>query len=272
MAITSIDALIAAARQTQTLQKASLTAEGAGTWSSLWKVAGVPTAGSNPPAFSAGSGYVPTLTTTGAVAYTNPTGGANSYLMQATAQGATVGTLMIYDRLWHCSGFGTVSTSLQSITTPGTISSRDGNGAALGKDVELWLEVYTAPGATGATWTITYTDQDGNTGVTTTYAHPANAESVGQTMPVLLAAGDTGVRAVASFQASGSSGTAGDIGVTLRRRLATLPMTLANVATVYDFASLGLPRLFDDSCLELLVQCTTTNTGLVMPSIVVAQG
>lgn len=272
MAITNQDGLIAGLRLPQPLQKASLTAEGAGTFSSLWKVAGVPTAGSNPPAFSAGSGYTMTKATTGAIPFVDAPGGQNSNLAQVGVTGATIGTLLIYDRLWACSGFTTNITTLQSITTPGSIPSRDLNGASNGDAVELWLEVYTAPGATGATWTVTYTDQGGTGSVTTTYAHPANAESIGQTMPLILAAGDTGVRAVASFQCSVSSGTAGDIGITLRRRIAEIPITLANVAQIFDWAQLGLPRIYDDSCLEFVVQCSTTNTGFLLPSIVIAQG
>lgn len=271
MAITNQDGLIAGLRLPQALQKASVTSEGAGTYHSLWKVAGVPTAGSNPPGFGT-SGYTATRTTTGAIEFTNPPGGRNSYLAQACACGATVGTLLIYDRLWACSGFSTTSVTLQSITTPGSIPSRDLNGASNGEGVELWLEVYTAPGASAATWTVTYTDHQGNGGITTTYSHPANAETVGQTMPLVLAAGDVGVRAVASFQCSGSSGTAGDIGITLRRRIATIPITLANVAQVFDWAQLGLPRIYDDSCLEMVVQCSTTNTGFLLPQIMIAQG
>jgi hypothetical protein len=248
--------------------KASATAEGAATWQSLWKVAGVPIAGSNPPLFSAGSGYSPTDATAGAYPYTNPAGGVQKRLLQLVLSGATVGTVILYDRLWTCSGFGTVVTTAQNVTTPGTIPSRDANGAALGAGVELWGEVYTAPGATGATWTVSYTDQDNNAAQSATYTHPANAETVGQMFPFNLATGDTGVRAVASFTASVSSGTAGDIGLTLLRRVAEIPIPLTNVVQVLDFAQLGFPRVYDDSCLALMVRCTATNTGILHGSFI----
>jgi hypothetical protein len=271
VAITSGDQLLAGLLPPYSLFKPSATSEGAGLWHSLWKGAGAPAAGANPPLFSAGSGYAPNNTTLGAIPYTNPVSG-NSYLAKCAIAGGTVGTLVIYDRLWACSGFGTVVTTAQAITTPGTIPSRDRSGAALGEGVELWGEVYTAPGATGATWTVSYTDQDGNTGQNATYAHPANAESVGQMFRFNLAAGDTGVRAVASFTASVSSGTAGDIGITLVRRIAEIPLMLANVAQAFDAFSLGLPRIYDGSCLALMVQCSTTNTGLIQGSLALAQG
>lgn len=269
MAITTLDGLIAAMRPPVGFQKASATSEGAGTWHSLWKVAGFPAAGSNPPLFSAGSGYIPTEATSGAIPFVDPT--SNGHLARFGVAGATIGTVILYDRVWACSGFGTVVTTAQNVTTPGTVA-RDANGDSLGAGVELWGEVYTAPGATGATWTVSYTDQDGNAGASATYTHPANAESVGQMFPFLLASGDTGVRAVASFTASVSSGTAGDIGITLLRRVAEIPITLANVAQVLDGVALGLPRLYANSCLALMVQCSATNTGAMLGSLVTADG
>jgi hypothetical protein len=239
-----------------TLSKASQTAEGAGTCHSLWKAAGTPGAGSNPPLLSAGSGYVPTRTTAGALPFTNPAAG-NAYLACLDAWGPTAGALVLYDRLWACSGFGTVITTAQTITTPGNAgrsTSWDG--------VEAFLEVYTAPGATGANWTVTYTNAAGTSGRTSVYSHPANAESVGQMIPLVLAAGDTGVQSVQSFQASVSSGTAGDIGITLVRRIATIPIAVAG--GFRDAFSLGIPRVQNDACVAAMVLCSTTNTGLLM--------
>lgn len=271
MAISTLDGIIAGMLPPQGLFKTSQTAEGAGMWHSLWKATALPTAGANPPAASAGSGYTPTNSTAGAIPFTNPVSG-NTYLARASIAGATVGTLIIYDRLWACSGFNTTLLTAQTITTPGTIPSRDANGAALGDGVELWLEVYTAPGATGATWTVSYTNQDGTSGRTATYTHPANAESVGQMMPMVLAAGDRGVRAVASLTCSASSGTAGDVGITLLRRVAEIPILLANVSTTLDPIALGFPRIYDGSCLALMVQCSATNTGQMLGSVVLSQG
>lgn len=245
------------------INKASVTTEGAGTFQSLWKVAGLPPAGANPPLFTAGAGYTNDDTRLGAWPYTNPSGGATKYMAVADALGTLGGTLIIYDRLWTCSGFGTVVTTAQTITTPGTIPARDANGAALGAGVELWGEVYTAPGATTATWTVGYTNEAGTAGRSATYTHPANAETVGQMFPFILQASDLGVRAPASFTASVSSGTAGDIGLTLLRRIAKIPL-VANVATILDWASLGLPRIIDDSCLAMQLLCTTTTSGIIL--------
>lgn len=265
MAITSLDQLAAnLPGQHRHIYKASATAEGAGTWHSLFLLAGLPGAGSTPPASTAGSGYVPTTATAGALPFTNPPGGNAAFLAKFMATLTAAGTVILYDRLWHCSGFGTVVTTAQNVTTPGSLTRPDANGA----DVEIWGEVYTAPGATGATWTVSYTNQDGTAGRTATYTHPANAESVGQMFPFVLAAGDTGVRSVQSFTASVSSGTAGNIGITLLRRIAEIPVPLANTAPLtLDAFALGLPQIYNDACLCFMVQCSGTASGALQASV-----
>lgn len=253
------------------VRKQSATSEGGGTWHSLWKQGDWPAAGANPPNTTAGSGYQMTDATTGGWPFTNAGAGFTKRLLQAVASGGTAGTLILYDRLWACSGFVTNTTSAQNITTPGSIPARDQNGAALGDGVEPWFEVYTAPGATGATWTLALVNQAGSN-VNATYTHPANAESVGQMMPLVLPAGTTGVRglqATGALTCSVSSGTAGDIGVTLMRRLAEVPLTVSNATAVLDAISLGMPRIWDDSCLAMMVRCTATNTGLIQGNFII---
>jgi hypothetical protein len=271
MAITTLDGLIAGFQAPRGFWKASQTAEGAGTWHSLWKAAGNPTTAATPPAYTAGSGYTTDETTQGALPFTDPVSGA-SYLARLAATGGTIGTLILYDRLWQCSGLLTNTVAEQNVTTPGTIPARDANGATAGAGVELWGEIYTAPGATGATWTVSYTNSSAASGRSATYAHPANAESVGQMFPYTLQAGDVGVSAVKSLTCSISSGTAGDVGLTLLRRIAEIPISLANAGAMVDALSIGMPRLFDSSCLAMMVHCSTTSTGLISGSYAVAQG
>jgi hypothetical protein len=264
MAISTMDGLIAAlaSGQKRDFHKLSVTAEGAGTWHSLWKAQQIPVAGANPGSLA---GVVPTSATTGALTFTDS---ATSYLAQMWAAGATAGTLILYDRLWHNStmdGTQTVDTTLGSVPA---LTRPDANGA----DVEMWGEIYTAIGATARTLTVKYTNQAGTTGQSATYAHPANAESVGQMFPLTLAAGDTGVRVPTSYSWSASTGTAGDFGVTLLRRIGSVTFPLVETAQVADFAMLGLPLIYNGACLALMVFCSTTNTGNIQGSIVIAQG
>lgn len=260
MAITSLDQYLANMSAPVDVFKASATAEGAGTFHSLFLVAGRPGAGATPPAFSAGSGYVPTNATQGAIPFTNPASG-NAYLARLYGSAAAAGMFILYDRLWACSGFATNTTTAQNVTTPGSLTRPNANGA----NVEIWGEVYTAPGATGATWTVSYTNQDGTSGRTATYTHPANAETVGQMLPFTLQAGDTGVLSVQSFTCSVSAGTAGNIGITLLRRLAPLPIPVVNAPpTMFDGFGLGLPQIYNDACLALMCMCSGTSTGIFM--------
>lgn len=267
MAITSESDLINALNNGQRIQiyKASQSTEGAGTFASLWKAAGNPVAGANPPAFGS-SGFVPTRTTTGALGQSNPTSPALSYLCRLGLKGATVGGFMLYDRLWACSGFSTTSVAVQTVTTPGVLPA--GRDPTAGADVEPWVEIYTAPGATAATWTLTGTDANGNTNRTWTYAHPANAETVGQMAPFVPGGGSPaatmGIQVVNSLQCSVSSGTAGDVGVTLIRRITDLPIVAANIGAVLDAFGCGMPRIYDDACLALMVLASAANTGIVI--------
>lgn len=253
--------------------KATQTAEGAGTWHSMWKAAGNPTAGATPPAFGAGSGYVPTRATTGALGQADETGGRALHALLSSLKSSAQCTIIVADRLWACSGFGTVVTTAQNIVTPGTLpAARDPYG---GGDVEPWLEVYTAPGATGATWTVTGQDSASVAGRTWTYTHPANAESVGQMMPLTpggATPGLLGMEIPASFTASVSSGTAGDVGLTLIRRLFEVPVLAANVAEPMDAFRLGLARVYPGACLMFIAACTGTATGSLQGHLNVGEG
>jgi hypothetical protein len=242
------------------LNKSSATTEGAATWHSLWKVGVIPApATANPPAFTAGTGYIPDRTTLGALGQANATAGKQKHLALIQAATSIVGSFIVYDRLWHCSGFDTNVTTLQTVTTPGTLTA--GRNPNLGADVEPWVEVYTAPGATGATWTLTGTDSTGTSGRTWTYTHPANAETVGQMAPMLPGTAVGGCRVVESFQCSVASGTASNVGITLLRRLTMIGCPQVNVAVPYDFAAVGMRRIYDDACIAFMVLCSTTGSG-----------
>lgn len=265
MAITE-STLLAGTRPQYQINKPTSTSEGAGSWQSLWKLAGMPAAGATPPAYTAGSGYVPDRTTAGALGQANAAGGNELRAVSLEASSTTAGKLIICDRLWACSGFVTNSTALQSITTPGTLTTaRLQGGVADYSDVELWLEVYTAPGATGATWTVVADDGAGASG-SYTYTHPANAETINQMMPLNPPAGAAaGVQIPTSFQCSVSSGTAGNIGITVLRRIATITMpgSVASLGAFKGALDLTLARVRDDACLANMIFCTTTNTGVI---------
>lgn len=266
MAINTMDRLVAALPgQHRHLFKVAQTARGAGAWHSLWRAAGSPGAGAIPPA---GDGEIPTRLTPGAIALVNPAAGNKLYLGRFTVAGPTAGTLILYDRLWVNSGFNANITSAQTIATPPVLTRPD----ALGEDVELWGEVFTALGATASVFTATYTNQGGVAGRQATYSKPGVTPVVGEMFPFALQAGDTGVRTVAQVQLSVGTGAAGDFGLLLLRRVAEIPMTQVNVLADRDAFALGMPEIFADACLALQVLCTTTTTGALQAAVSLIEG
>lgn len=263
MAITTESGLIAgyASAQRCVFFKEATSAEASGTWVSYWKTAGVPGAGATPAAYTAGSGYVPTDATAGSFPFTN----GNTTYLSRLALLRYARPVVLYRRLWHCSGMSMNTASTQTITTPGTADA-DGTG------VEIFGEVYSAGGAGGGgTWSISYTDASGNT-KTATYTHPTNAESVGQMLPFAWQSGGAGCRGVISATLT-ASGTAGDFGITLVKRVAEVHgyLTTAGGSVMGPF-DLGLPVIADDSCLALMAFAGTTVTGNLWGSFDLIQG
>jgi hypothetical protein len=265
MAITTLDGLVAAlaAGETRNFMKTPSTTEGAGFFHSLWNAPGAPGAAGTPPATN---GEIPTDATAGAFPFVNAAGAANNYLGYIAAASTVAGTLVLYDRLWHNSGLVGNITTLQSFTQGALTRFTSGEG------VELWGEVYTAMGATASTFTCIYTDQGGTGSNSATYAHPANALAVGQMFPFVLASGDYGVRDVDSVQLNISTGTAGNFGLLLMKRLVTIPLQTQNVAAVYDAFSSGMREIPDDACLALMIQCSATNQGVIGGELTIAKG
>jgi hypothetical protein len=267
-----VTALIAASSK-RSFIKVPISSEGAGTFQSLRLAAGYPAAGATPPAFSAGAGYVPTAATLGAFPLVNAAVDGDLALLKLSAQSSTAGTLFAADRLWECSGFSTLVTTAQTIVTPGTLPANRNPNTAF--DVEPWLEIYTAPGATAATWTLTGTDALGNANRTWIYAHPANAETVGQKVPMFPGGGSPaaamGCAVPVSLTCSVSSGTAGNVGLVLLRRLATSSLTAANIGDVQDVLRTGGAPVFNNSCVGLFVLCTGTTTGIILGDLVIAE-
>lgn len=264
MAITTMDGLVAAiaSRPIIPINKASATAKAAGSFHSLWTTAGFPAGGS---AAGSANGAIPTSATTGALSFVNASGTNTTYLGKLAIQGATVGTFMIYDRLWHNSALSGTVTTAQTFTQPALTRHTDGIG------VEAFLEIYTATGSTAVTATISYTNTDdvsGRSGTVSLIASPV----AGQMIPFQLASGDKGVKSIQSVTLSATTGTAGNFGLTLIKRKAEVPITVANIGQTLDGIALGLPEIWDNACLAFMVQCSATNTGYMLGTTCIIEG
>ena len=192
---------------------------------------------------------------------TNP-GAGNAYLARLACNASSAGVLWLIDRLWHNSGLSVTSTTAQAIT-PATLPSRDGAGGTNGANVMAGVEWSGAGGAGTPTVTLTYTDQDGNTGATGTFTGVASPP-VGTVEIFTLAAGDTGVRAPTSFIQSATR-TSGTMHLVLFRVLAQIEVAAANIGNAIDAITSGMPRLYNDTVPQLLwfpsVTTATNFTG-----------
>jgi hypothetical protein len=207
-----------------------------------------------------GTARNPTRSTTGALGQANPGGGRQKYLCGLQGVASGVGVLTLYDRLADISGLSGTNTAAQTIT--GLSVSRYTGTESVGN--QIWLEIYSLIGTTATTVTVEYTNQDGTTGRT------SQAVAIGGTglreatrvIPVPLASGDTGVRAVTNIDLVASTGTAGDIGVTIARPLVNLPIGLTATGVGVDCVTQlpSLPEIKTDAALDFCWFANATTT------------
>lgn len=236
--------------------KIAATAKAAGIPHSLWTVSGHPGAGATP---ATTPGAVPVRTTTGAMHIENPDTGFVSILDRLALAAAIEGTvLVLYDRLVHVAGLSGTSVVAQTVNST-AITRPD----ALGEDVEIWLEWYSATGATPRTVSASYTNEAGTAGRTTPSIDFPVSPVAGQMLRLPLQDGDLGCRSVQTVTLSGSTGTAGNFGVTLLRTVSML--------TVEDLAQ-GKVEIPANACLAAYVIPTDTDTGIVTAHVALRRG
>lgn len=257
-----MDGLVTAIATAQFIdtQQPSITAA-AGFITSLWTAGGRPAVGATP---ATGAGAVPTNATSGAISFTNPGGSNTAYLARLLATSTVQGTLILNDRLVHTSGLSGTLATAQTVATTAITRTYGGPGAM------AYLEWYSATGSTAVTASISYTNQSGTSGQTGTCSVPASTPAF-RMIPINLASGDTGVTAVASVTLSVTTGTAGNFGVTLIERIASIPM-VANMGAAYDYAGLGLPDIQPSAALSFAVLASSTGSGLILAELTIAQG
>lgn len=268
MALTTRDQLVAALAAATDIPfyKASITSVAGFFYSLFRSSAGMPAASTL--AIPTTSGRTLGRTDPGAIPI--PAAGSN-ILYQAAVDlvGTTTGTLILADRLVEYGGLSGTSTSAQAVSAV-ALPTRAGTGVGC----ELWLDWYTATGSTAsATVTASYTNSAGVSGRTATLVGgtPASVPA-NRAYRMALQSGDVGVQSVQSLTLGTSTGTAGNIGLTIRRPLAIWPMPAANIGQKWGYAETALSVIPTDACLELLVLATTTNTGAIQGMLAVAQG
>jgi hypothetical protein len=184
-----------------------------------------------------------------------PGAGEALYLLALNLWVTTASGAILADRLVHTSGLSGTSVVAQAVDS---VALPDRAGA--GEGVELWIEVYTQLGATARQVTASYTNQAGvagRTATSSTIAIPATARPSVMSR-LTLQAGDTGVQSVQTVTLSGSTGTAGDFGVTLLKRICVCPGTAANLMSGLGPTQTGLVEVDGDACPFAMISATGT--------------
>lgn len=260
--ITTRDALISGignGADRQVIDKASLANAAAGQLFSLWTSAGSPGVGAAPT-----TAAVCTNALAGSFGLTNQTAPATSYLAWLALQtGNSATNLEIHDRLAHMGGLsGVVTTAQGALNLVTTAPSAARIGDATYDEVQWWLEIYVALGATAVNATVNVTYDDASTGNLAAIALAATPRA-GRLYPLVSAVSGRYIRAVNSVTLSASTLTAGNFGITATRPRTSVSCPLLNKTETFDWAQLGFPEIENDSCLMLLMLCGTTTTGTV---------
>ena len=267
MAIDTMDKLIAALSDSYKCRfyKASVSNRTAGELASLWKLAGFPTVGVIPTTAAACDDTI-----VGAWTLPDP-GTLQQYIAKMSASGSAVGQLILMDRLSHMGGLNGTLTTAQTVNLDVATAASQGRCGADGTGVLWCLEWYTSTGSTAVTATITYTNQDGVTGRTTTVSLAATRRD-SLLIPITPNASDIRIKSIQSVTLSATTGTAGNFGVTAMARQVEVPIPIVGVGAVLDFAQTGMEKISEYSCLFLAMVCGSTATGNVLGSFEVVQG
>ena len=80
------------------------------------------------------------------------------------------------------------------------------------------------------------------------------------------------IKAVNSVTLAATTGTAGNFGITATRLRSGVSVPVANKTEFFDWAALGFPEAPNDSCLMMLMTCSTTSTGALRGQARIAHG
>jgi hypothetical protein len=256
MAIVSLDGIIAAAKQKIPYTKTASRTTTSTAWYSLWDLAGQPGAGTLAAGTTLTIGAVPNDATVGAPLINAFGGGAKGYLSIVDFSSNVAGRLQLVDRLFHSGAYSFNAAS--TLTTQPSYSARVPGGTDF-SGLEIWFECVTA--FTGnPTLTVTYTNQAGTTGRSTGAVAFGLAPTLGRMIQLPLQAGDSGVTKIESVTMTVA--TVGTFNILVLRPLWSGRVQVANAADVHGIDRVGMPELYDTSCLQLIVNVDGTTSGI----------
>lgn len=180
----------------------------------------------------------------------------NLYLTSLTIQNSVTEQMQLVDLLWYNTGLVVTTTTAQAVV-PAGFPARDRNGSTNGEGVKVGLYALTALGNAAAVSnsTISYTDESGNAGAVGTFQAAVGYQApatpvIGTFMPFTLAAGDRGVRTLASVTLA-TTYTSGTMSLIAYRPLMTLGTSVVNVPATITFPAPGI-RVYGGTCFAFL--------------------
>jgi hypothetical protein len=281
MAISTLDQYIAAAKQRVRIFKTASRTTVATIPFSVFDQVGTPQAGNLAGTNTAQGGTIQTDAVTGfpGIGFTTGVG----YISKVEYGSSIACRLSLYDMILKMGAISYVAgNSIPTNDTQPNISSRcpdyPGSGTTYGAGVEMWVEVSTAF-VTGTAWQVqvTYRNQAGTSGRTSviSVAQAAAALTLGKMFQMTLQAGDTGVQRIEQVTVTngGTVMTAGAFNIILLRPLWTNGrVRIANDGDVHDMLKTGLPIIYTDSALYLVVEADSTASGIPEVSIEIVNG
>lgn len=258
MAITTLDAWVAAAKQRLTMDKTAARTTVASGWFSMFDLAGNPGAGTLAIGNTA-NGLVHTDATAGYPTIAAFGGAALGYVGRIVLGCTVACRLRIYDRLFSCGAYAfNANTNLAS--QPSFLGRVPGGTAAdCAGQTELWVEQVTAATGNQAV-SVGYTNEAGTGSRSTGAVGIGAAPTLGRCWQLPLQAGDRGVSLISNV--TGSTATVGTFNVHVLRPLGEARIALANAEDVQDFIRTGMPLVFADSALVVMVAADSTSSGL----------
>lgn len=269
MAISTLDGFIAAAKQYVRILKTGAVTTITAAPFTMFDVAGVPGAGS----LTIGNtttGLVPTDATAGMPTIDAFGGGATGYLGAVEYGSSVACRLTLYDRLFHVGSVSMTTLATTTLASQPSYVARLPNSDYTG--LEIFLEFNAAVSATATTVTVTYTNESGTTGRSTGATATLASFTNRRLLQLPLQAGDRGVQKIESIIVGGTVATTGSVNVVVARRLWSNRVKVANDGGIDDFAATGMPQVYADSALWLVVEADSTTNGLPELNVTIANG
>lgn len=269
MAITTLDGLVGAARQTLDWCKTGAVTTVALNPSTALDAAGMPGAGSLTIGNTA-NGLVPEGTTAGFPRISS-FGGATGYLAAVSFAGTVAGRFALKDRLFNAGSYALTPTGTTTLASQPSYLGRCPSGHGVG--CEIWLEVNTVIAASAVTVAIGYTNSDGTTGRSTGATVSLSGYATRRLIPMPLQAGDIGVDQITSFVVGGTAAATGTINVIVARPLLdNMRVPVAGAGDTWGWDKTGLVQVYDTSALWPVVIPDSTGSGVPEMLLTVVSG